>query len=82
MSCLRTKHSDAGEALSRGPSVLSPALNHLATVLPLIISDGLIHSLLTVPYFQADSTVPEELELVLAIHHILKQRNNKTDNTV
>ena len=30
----RTQHSDAGEARNRGPSVLSQALCHWATVLP------------------------------------------------
>ena len=34
MSCSRTQHSDACEARTRGPSILSQALFHLATVLP------------------------------------------------
>ena len=34
MSCSRTKHSDAGEARTRGPFVSSQALYHLATALP------------------------------------------------
>ena len=34
MSCSRTQHSDAGEARTRGPSILSQALYHWATALP------------------------------------------------
>ena len=34
VSCSRTQHSDAGEARTRSPSVLSQALYHWATVLP------------------------------------------------
>ena len=35
VSCSRTQHSDASEALTRGPSVSSQALYHWATALPL-----------------------------------------------
>ena len=34
MSCSRTQHRDASEVRTRGPSVSSQALYHLATVLP------------------------------------------------
>ena len=46
MSCTRTQRSDAGEARTRGPSVPSQALYHLATKLPLLLFSGLLMNVL------------------------------------